>query len=86
MSSDFIELSENSPVEARIQTKKLPGKANPEDLSTYQFFKFYKPCSLECNLQIEVLPLTDNQDVISVLINYQSDTELALNGMQLPTF
>lgn len=56
------------------------------DLSRYKFYKFFKSCNEECDLEIYVYPETSNGEVISVLVNYEDLTDASLDVAKLPTW
>jgi len=41
-------------------------------MSRYSFFKYYKGCGKECDIVIEVQPISSLDSVVSVLINFEN--------------
>jgi hypothetical protein len=56
------------------------------DLSRYKFYKFFKSCDEECDLEIYVFPQSGNGELISVLVNYEDLTDASLDVAKLPTW
>jgi hypothetical protein len=52
VSQDFEELIDGDRVYGAIKGKTI----DEEDLSHYKFYKFYKACDEECDLQIYIYP------------------------------
>ena len=69
-----------------MEERIVPSKNSSNTLASYKFFKFFKPCGLECNLNVQVQPLADKQQVFSILVNYQSERELSQGGVKLPVW
>lgn len=62
-SRGFTELVEGRATVGKVEQSK-------DDLGSYDFYKFYKACDLQCDLIVNIKPTTIGT-VMAVLINYQ---------------
>ena len=56
-----------------------------EAVETYNFYKYYKACDLDCDLYITLLPYNGIKTV-SVLMNYQNPLDINSKMTMLPTW
>lgn len=82
VSQDFEELIESVKVDGEVRVKDT----GENGLSGYKFYKFFKACDTECDLNIFVYPHESSGNLISVLINYEDLTDSSLNQTNLPTW
>ena len=52
----------------------------------YKYYKFYKACDMECDVILDIFPLSSYGSVLSVLINYQDPFDISKNMTKLPTW
>lgn len=82
VSQDFEELVDS----VRVSGSIAGSQSDDGELSRYRFYKFFKACDVECDLEIFVYPQTSGGEVISVLINYEDLTDASLDVARLPTW
>lgn len=62
------------------------GTKDESDLSRYSFFKYYKGCGKDCDIVIEVEPISTLDSVVSVLVNFENPQDLGSGITKLPTW
>lgn len=82
VSQDFEELVDSVRVSGSISGLSR----SDNDLSRYKFYKYFKSCDVECDLEIFVFPQTSSGELISVLVNYEDLTDMKLDTADLPTW
>ena len=72
VSQEFQELVEGMTVDGVISSKTGQNYNQKQiDRSRYRYFKFFKACGQECDVNLDIYPHGLEDNVMSVLVNYQ---------------